>query len=68
MGTVEGLRSKSDIEKVKKILLKQNYRDFFLFCFGINTGLRISDILKLDVKDVKNKNSIQESVPFSSSF
>ena len=56
---VEPIRRKKDIQKIKKILLKQNYRDYVLFCLGINSGLRISDILKLDVKDVKNKNFIQ---------
>ncbi|WP_353895329.1 tyrosine-type recombinase/integrase [Priestia megaterium] len=34
------------------------YRDYFLFLFGINTGLRISDILPLLVKDVRNKTQI----------
>ncbi|MGG0494835.1 tyrosine-type recombinase/integrase [Priestia megaterium] len=34
------------------------YRDYFLFLFGINTGLRISDILPLRVKDVRNKTQI----------
>ncbi|WP_338139607.1 tyrosine-type recombinase/integrase [Priestia megaterium] len=34
------------------------YRDYFLFLFGINTGLRISDILPLRAKDVRNKSQI----------
>ena len=59
MTTVEPIRRKKDIEKVKKILAKQSQRDLVLFCFGINSGLRISDILKLNVADVKNKNFIQ---------
>lgn len=33
-------------------------RDQFLFIFGVHTGLRISDILKLSVKDVKNKTHV----------
>ena len=32
-------------------------RDVLLFLIGINTGLRVSDIVKLKVKDVKGKNS-----------
>ena len=34
-------------------------RDFLLFLLGINSGLRISDILKLKVKDVKDKDYIE---------
>lgn len=33
-------------------------RDYILFLFGINTGLRVSDLLKLKVKDVKGKKRI----------
>jgi len=46
------------IEKLKVILKKQNYRNYFLFIFGINSGLRISDILRLKVSDVKNKTHV----------
>ena len=59
MTTVEAIKHKKDLLKIEKLLQKENYRDFLLFCFGINTGLRISDILKLDIKDVKNKNFVQ---------
>ncbi|WP_261982297.1 tyrosine-type recombinase/integrase [Bacillus thuringiensis] len=34
------------------LLQNSSYRNYFLFYFGINTGLRISDILQLRVKDV----------------
>lgn len=34
------------------LLQNSSYRNYFLFYFGINTGLRISDILRLRVKDV----------------
>jgi len=58
MEFVEPLRSISDIEKVKDLLFKKKSRDFILFEIGINTGLRISDILPLKVKDVKDKDHI----------
>lgn len=38
---------------MKEYLLHRSYRDYFLFTFGINSGLRISDILPLRVMDVK---------------
>ncbi len=59
MKFVEPIRDKKQIEKVKQILKKQNKRDYLLFILGINSGLRISDILKLKVKDVKNKQYIE---------
>lgn len=58
MSAVEPVRKKSDIEKIKEILNKQSERNWLLFTFGINCGLRISDILALNVEDVRNKNYI----------
>ena len=59
MTTVEPIRSKKDIEKVEKLLAKQSKRDLLLFNIGTNCGLRISDILSLNVGDVRNKAYIQ---------
>lgn len=58
MKKVEPLRDKKQIEKMKSELLKQSYRDYLLFVIGINTGLRISDILRLKVNTVKDKTHI----------
>lgn len=33
-------------------------RDYILFLLGINTGLRVSDLLRLKVKDVRKKKKI----------
>jgi integrase len=33
-------------------------RDYILFLLGINTGLRVSDLLNLKVKDIKRKKKI----------
>ena len=59
MEFVQPLREKNCIEKVKNILLKNGYRDYLLFVAGINTGLRISDLLKLKVSDVRDKSHIE---------
>ena len=59
MTTVEPIRKKKDIKKVEKYLAKQNKRNLLLFTIGINCGLRISDILGLNVYDVKGKNYIR---------
>lgn len=59
MTAVEPIRNKKDIQKVEKILSKQSKRDLLVFVIGTNCGLRISDILNLNVADVRNKTHIQ---------
>lgn len=59
MQFVDPIRDKSKIELVKKILKERCFRNYILFILGINSGLRISDILNLKVKDVLNKNYIE---------
>lgn len=49
------IRKKEDIELLKEYFLKmQEYRDYAMFVVGINTALRISDLLCLKWKDVWN--------------
>src|SRR5574344_1850341 len=59
MNIVEPIRKKKDIRKIEKFLAKKNKRDLLMFTMGTNSGLRISDILALDIKDVKNKSHIE---------
>ncbi len=59
MECVEPIRNRETIESVKRILKGNGTRDFLLFLMGINIGLRISDILKLKVGDVMNKDYIE---------
>lgn len=58
MELVEPIRNKKQIEALKKYLRGQNIRDFLLFVLGINSGLRISDLLKLTVEDVQDQDRI----------
>ena len=58
MEFVQPIRDKEKIEDMKRELLKNGTRDYLLFYTGINTGLRISDILELKVKDVRDKTHI----------
>lgn len=58
MSTVEPIRNISDIRRIENALSK-NRRDLLLFTIGINCGLRVSDILALNVGDVKGKNFIR---------
>ena len=54
MNFVEPIRSKEKIELMKNELAKSSERDRLLFVFGINVGLRISDIIELTVRDMLN--------------
>ena len=58
VNVVQPIRDKSKIEELKMELMKGSYRNYLIFVFGINTGLRIGDILKLKVSDVKGKEYI----------
>ena len=52
MEFVQPIRERKVIERMKKILKSQNVRDYLLFVLGINSGLRVSDLLALKVSDV----------------
>lgn len=56
---VEPIKSKKDIERIEKYLEKHSRRNRLIFAFGINTGLRVSDILGLNVEDVEGKNYVE---------
>lgn len=59
MKVVEPIKSKKDIKRLESYLQKKNERNFLLFVMGINIGLRISDILSINVGDVKNRSYIK---------
>jgi integrase len=55
LNVVEPIRSENSIRQIRGNLFKQrNPRDYLLFVFGINSGLRIGDILSLRLGDVKD--------------
>lgn len=58
---VQPLRDLSDIEAMKKTLRERHSeRDYIMFLIGINTGLRMGDILRLKTEQVlaiKNKKN-----------
>lgn len=58
MNYVEPIRDLNTLENMCNYLRKKNRRNYILFLMGIYTGLRISDILKLRIKDVKDKRQI----------
>lgn len=56
MNFVQPIRDPEQIQQIKEYLKKRSERNFILFVIGINTGLRISDILKLKVEDLKGSH------------
>jgi integrase len=60
MEFVEPIRNLNDIRTIKKILKQHSQRDLLFFVLGINTGLKISDLLNLKIKDVFEDEGIKE--------
>lgn len=58
MNIVEPIRNKQVLKKIERILKQQSLRNLLMFLIGTNCGLRISDILNLNVGDVRNKTYI----------
>jgi len=59
MEIVQPIRDKEKFEDMKRELLKSGYKNYLMFVIGINTGLRIGDILELKVKDLRDKTHIK---------
>lgn len=58
MNTVEPIRDSNIVLDIGEYLKKKNERDAVMYWFGIYSGLRISDVLKFRVRDVKEKTVI----------
>ncbi|OKL35332.1 site-specific integrase [Domibacillus mangrovi] len=58
MEIVQPIKDKQKIEAMKKVLRASTLRNELLFVLGINTGLRISDLLSLRIKDVWTNNKV----------
>ncbi|MEK4039711.1 tyrosine-type recombinase/integrase [Paenibacillus sp. FSL F4-0122] len=57
---VQPLRTREEIEDMKQSLRRWGgERNLFMFNLGINTGLRVSDIVTLKVADVKDKTHVR---------
>lgn len=55
---VEPIRNKKEIKDVEQYLAEKSCRNRLIFVLGINSGLRVSDILALNISDVRNKTHI----------
>ena len=53
MNFVQPIRDREKLEEMKEELKKRGTRDYLFFYTGINTGLRVIDIVKLNYDDVR---------------
>ena len=60
MEYVEPIKDIDKINEIKKRLESKSDRDLLLFVLGINTGIRVSDLLKLKVEDVWDEGNPKE--------
>lgn len=59
MNYVEPIRNKETVKDIGEYLKEKNVKYYVMYEIGIYSGLRISDILKLKIRDVKNKTTIK---------
>ncbi|EGL19415.1 MULTISPECIES: tyrosine-type recombinase/integrase [Paenibacillus] len=71
MQVAQPIRDPEKITELQDVLKNHSMRDWLLFTIGINSGLHLNDILRLRVKDVKDRNEIsitEEKTGKSKSF
>lgn len=62
MNVVSPIKDKKQIEVMKLYLKERSKRDYLLFMIGISSALRISDILKIKVKDIWDGKKTKEFI------
>ena len=58
MKSVEPIRTKKELNSIERFLGSRSLRNLLIFLMGTNCGLRISDILNLNVGDITKENYI----------
>lgn len=62
MNMVSPIRNKKQLDLLKMYLRSKSKRDYLMFMVGISSALRISDILKLKVKDIWDGKMCKEFI------
>lgn len=58
MNIVQPIRSREQVNEIGKVLLEHNEKYYVMWRVGVTSGLRISDIINLQVKDIKGKERV----------
>nr|WP_247739020.1 tyrosine-type recombinase/integrase [Bacillus sp. 165] len=65
MNSGQPIQNKRKLEKMKTILESSSQRDALLFILSINSGLKVSEILQLKIKDIlDDQQQIRHSISF----
>lgn len=59
MNKANAIKNKQDIQRMSEWLKEYSKKYYTIFIIAINSGLRISDVLGLNISDVKNKEYIE---------
>ena len=62
MNWVAPIKEEETLQKFKETLMKMGDKYYIMFEIGVGTGMQLQDILKLKVKDVRDKDEIQASI------
>jgi integrase len=62
MNEVQPIRDRNKINAIKRILSADNPRYRLLFVMGVNTGLRVFDLLGLRVSDVVKEGKVVSAI------
>jgi len=54
----EPIKNRKDVARIEKYLKEHNIRDYVIWVLGLNSGLRVSDIVGLNVSDVVGQTHI----------
>jgi len=60
MNLVQPIRDREKLEDLKEELKKKGTRDYMLFYTGLTSGIRVSDVVKLNVDDVREPNGVMK--------
>ncbi|MCL2816227.1 MAG: site-specific integrase [Oscillospiraceae bacterium] len=58
MKTVQPIREATIIDQFKSLLQARGSKYYIMFVVGLNTGLRVSDILNLKISDIAKKSHV----------
>ncbi len=56
---VDPIKNRKQVREVEMFLAGQSKRNQLIWVFGVNTGLRISDILALNIEDVEDRDFVE---------
>lgn len=59
MNRANAIKNKQDIQRMSEWFKNYSKRYYTIFVIAMNSGLRISDVLGLDISDVKNKDYVE---------